>query len=226
MWISSDNKRWRDIMDILDFTSHFLHLYFFDMCFFFFLYKIGKKGQKAATLYRFCVSFFTVCLKAQKSFNYYIIKLKSKLAFVILRMILFRSDLDLCLLRWVLFHYRFFQFSSGRISVLCPMYSLVFLPFVVLVGYTKTYEVCVCFLEMCHKLFHLCVLIVVSTDWSFSISLRSYWYPVILSHGCFLGTCSQRPDLMDVDVSLQVLDPYRSIDFTLVLKKSCSARLG
>lgn len=95
--------------------------------FFFFLYKIGKKGQKTATLYRFCVSFFTVCLKAQKSFNYYIIKLKSKLAFVILRMILFRSDLDLCLLRWVLFHYRFFQFSSGRISVLCPMYSLVFL---------------------------------------------------------------------------------------------------
>lgn len=74
---------------------------------------------------------------------------------------LFRSDLDLCLLRWVLFHYRFCQFSSGRISVLCTMYSLVSLPFVVLVGSTKTCEVCVCFLKVCPGLFHLCVLIVV-----------------------------------------------------------------
>lgn len=130
------------------------------MCFFSFCIKSAKRDKNSNSVQILCL-FFTVCLKAQKSFNYYIIKMKSKLAFVILRKFLFRSDLDLCLLRWVLFHYRFCQFSSGRISVLCTMYSLVSLPFVVLVGSTKTCEVCVCFLKVCPELFHLCVLIVV-----------------------------------------------------------------
>lgn len=83
-------------MDILDFTSHFLYLYLFVMCFFFsFCIKSAKRDKNSNSVQILCL-FFTVCLKAQKSFNYYIIKMKSKLAFVILRKILFRSDLVFC----------------------------------------------------------------------------------------------------------------------------------
>lgn len=71
-------------MDILDFTSHFLHLYFLDMCFFSFCIKSAKRDKNSNSVQILCL-FFTVCRKAQKSFNYYIIKMKSKLAFVILR---------------------------------------------------------------------------------------------------------------------------------------------
>lgn len=85
MWISSDKKK-----DAMSLENSNISPYIYSNCscltviLFFCKQKIAKKGRKQqlGTDY---VSFFTICLKAQKSFNYYTIKMKSKLAYVILK---------------------------------------------------------------------------------------------------------------------------------------------
>lgn len=167
------------------------------MCFFSFCIKSAKRDKNSNSVQILCL-FFTVCLKAQKSFNYYIIKMKSKLAFVILRIFFIQIRprslsfaMSFVSLQVLPIFFRSY-FSTlrhaffGLPTFCCPcgfhwnLWSFVFASLK-----------CVLNCSIC--VFWLLFLVV--ADWSFSISLRCYWYPVILSNGCFLCTCSQRPDL-------------------------------
>lgn len=113
-----------------------------------------------------------------------------------------------------------FCFSSGFANILqvrwqhSVPYSLVFHAFDVLLW-------CLCLLSLeCVLTSSTCVfwwLFLLVAVWSFSISMRCWWYPATLFPGCFLALVKKDLDWFHWRWCFQVSDTYKSTDFTLVL---------